>query len=287
MNESQKTAEAQLQITQQIEDLMVARDVRGMQHLQQALVPGYYQRAAQTLYACKGTVLIGTGFPVDDTFETDGPVGAIALYDTLKHLGANPIIVCGDPLQSVIGDDYQTHKISVGDLKNAKQEALDSLEKLKPEVVLSIERPGLCAGGYYANMRGEDISARCACFDYFVTEANCPTIAIGDGGNEIGMGKVLDTLCVLPITPSITSCDELLVADVSNWGAHGLIALLAYWSGEDLLDKINTLDILKYISARGSVDGVTRENTLTEDSLGSEAGQELIDELRRITGFYS
>jgi len=285
MNKSLKTEETQRQITKQIENLMVARDVRGMKHLQQALVPGYYQRAAQTLYDCKGTVLIGTGFPVDSTFETDGPVGAIALYDTLKHLGANPIIVCGDPLQSVIGDDYQTHKVSVGDLRNAKQEALISLEKLKPEVVLSIERPGLCADGYYANMRGEDISARCASFDYFLIEAKCPTIAIGDGGNEIGMGKVLDTLCVLPITPSITSCDELLVADVSNWGAHGLIALLGYWSDEDLLAKVNTLDILKYISARGSVDGVTRENTLTEDSLGSEAGQELIDELRRITGF--
>jgi len=265
----------------------VQRDVRGMKHLQKALTPGYYRRAANTLFDCKGTVLIGTGFPVDSTFETDGPVGAIALYDTLKHLGANPIIVCGDPLQSVIGDDYQTHKISVGDLANAKQEAIDSLNELKPEVVLSIERPGLCAGGYYANMRGEDISSRCACFDYFLIEADCPTIAIGDGGNEIGMGKVLETLSLLPITPAVTSCDELLVADVSNWGAHGLIALLGYWSGEDLLSKINTLDILKYISARGSVDGVTRENTLTEDSLGSEAGQELIDELRRITGFTS
>lgn len=286
MNESQNNSDTHQQmLTQQIEDLMVARDVRGMKRLQQALVPGYYQRAAQILFDCKGTILIGTGFPVDETFETDGPVGAIALYDTLKYLGANPIIVCGDPLQSVIGDDYQTYKISVGDLDKAKQEALDSLEKLKPDVVLSIERPGLTAGGYYANMRGEDISARCACFDYFVSEANCPTIAIGDGGNEIGMGKVLDTLCVLPITPSITSCDELLVADVSNWGAHGLIALLGYWHGEDLLAKINTLDILKYISARGSVDGVTRKNTLTEDSLGSEAGQELIDELRRITAF--
>jgi len=279
------STESQLQITQQIEDLMVQRDVRGMQHLQKVLLPGYYQRAAQTLFDCKGTVLIGTGFPVDETFETDGPVGAIALYDTLKHLGANPIIVCGDPLQGVIGKDYQTYKISVGDLSVGRQEALDGLAKLKPEVVLSIERPGLSADGFYANMRGEDISKRCACFDYFLIEADCPTIAIGDGGNEIGMGKVLDTLSLLPITPAVTSCDELLVADVSNWGAHGLIALIGYWSGEDLLSKINTLDILKYISARGSVDGVTRENTLTEDSLGSEAGQELIDELRRITGF--
>ena len=285
MNETIRTNPSAKTLTQQIEDLMVARDLRGMKHLQKALAPGYYERAAKTLYECKGTVLIGTGFPVDDTFETDGPVGAIALYDTLKHLGANPIIVCGDPLSRVISDDYQVHRISVGDLSKGRQEAIDGLAKLKPEVVLSIERPGLSAGGFYANMRGEDISARCACFDYFLIEAECPTIAIGDGGNEIGMGKVTEALSALSITPAATSCDELLVADVSNWGAHGIIALLGYWSGEDLLSKINTLDILKYISARGSVDGVTRLNTLTEDSLESGAGQELIDELRRITGF--
>lgn len=285
MNETIRTNPSAQTLTQQIEDLMVARDLRGMKHLQKALAPGYYERAAKTLYECKGTVLIGTGFPVDETFETDGPVGAIALYDTLKHLGANPVIVCGDPLSRVISDDYQVHRISVGDLSKGRQEAIDGLAKLKPEVVLSIERPGLSAGGFYANMRGEDISARCACFDYFLIEAECPTIAIGDGGNEIGMGKVTEALSALSITPAATSCDELLVADVSNWGAHGIIALLGYWSGEDLLSKINTLDILKYISARGSVDGVTRLNTLTEDSLESGAGQELIDELRRITGF--
>ena len=285
MNDSQNTAENQKQITQKIENLLVERDVRGMKHLQKALTPGYYQRAAKILYESKGTILIGTGFPVDETFETDGPVGAIALYNSLKHLGANPIIVCGDPLRSVIGRDYQTYNISVGDINLGQQEAIQGLEKLKPDVVLSIEHPGLSVDGKYINMRGEDISDHCACFDYFLIKANCPTIAIGDGGNEIGMGKVQDTLKLLDITPAVTSCDELLVADVSNWGAHGLIALLAYWSGEDLLAKINPLDILKYLSERGSVDGVTRENTLTEDSLDSAAGMELIDELRHITGF--
>lgn len=282
---SELSAQSLQALTQQIENLMVARDLRGMKHLQKALLPGYYQRAAKILFDCKDTILIGTGFPVDDTFETDGPVGAIALYDTLKYLGASPVIVCGDPLARVISDDYEVHQISVGDINKGRHEAIAALEKWNPGVVLSIERPGLTAGGFYANMRGEDISARCACFDYFLKEATCPTIAIGDGGNEIGMGKVNEALSALPITPSVTTCDELLVADVSNWGAHGLIALLAYWSGEDLLSKINTLDILKYISARGSVDGVTRLNTLTEDSLESGAGQQLIDELRTLTGF--
>jgi hypothetical protein len=263
---------------------MVARDLRGMKHLQKALKPGYYQRAAEKIFNCRGTILIGTGFPVDDTFETDGPVGAIAMYDTFKHLGARPIIVCGNPLASVINDDYEVYEISVGDLSKGKPEALEALAKLKPELVISIERPGLSAGGFYANMRGENISKRCACFDYFITEAECPTIAIGDGGNEIGMGNVSEALQALSITASVTTCDELLVADVSNWAAHGIIAWLSYWSGEDLLSKVDTLAILKYISARGSVDGVTRLNTLTEDSLESGAGQQVIDELRRIIG---
>ncbi|RVU84347.1 DUF4392 domain-containing protein [Leucothrix sargassi] len=272
-------------IVQQIEDLMVERDLRGMKSIQKVLKPGYYQRAAELLLNCRGTVLIGTGFPVDETFETDGPVGAIALYNTLEYLGAKPIIVCGNPLSSKISADYNTYEISVGDLSKGREEALEGLAKLKPEIVLSIERPGLSANGIYANMRGEDISPRCACFDYFLIEADCPTIAIGDGGNEIGMGNVTEALANLSITPAMTKCDELLVADVSNWAAHGLIALLSYWQHEDLLSKIDTLEILKYISERGSVDGVTRENTLTEDSLASEAGQELIDKLRAITGF--
>jgi hypothetical protein len=284
MSNRQDSPETIARISQQIEDLMVARDLRGMKHLQKALKPGYYQRAAEKIFNCRGTILIGTGFPVDDTFETDGPVGAIAMYDTFKHLGARPIIVCGNPLASVINDDYEVYEISVGDLSKGKQEAVDALAKLKPELVISIERPGLSAGGFYANMRGENISKRCACFDYFITEAECPTIAIGDGGNEIGMGNVLEALQALSITASVTTCDELLVADVSNWAAHGIIAWLSYWSEEDLLSKVDTLEILKYISARGSVDGVTRLNTLTEDSLESGAGQQVIDELRRIIG---
>jgi len=284
MSNRQDSPETIARISQQIEDLMVARDLRGMKHLQKALKPGYYQRAAEKIFNCRGTILIGTGFPVDDTFETDGPVGAIAMYDTFKHLGARPIIVCGNPLASVINDDYEVYEISVGDLSKGKQEAVEALAKLKPELVISIERPGLSAGGFYANMRGENISKRCACFDYFITEAECPTIAIGDGGNEIGMGNVLEALQALSITASVTTCDELLVADVSNWAAHGIIAWLSYWSEEDLLSKVDTLEILKYISARGSVDGVTRLNTLTEDSLESGAGQQVIDELRRIIG---
>ncbi|GGB89439.1 hypothetical protein GCM10011352_14310 [Marinobacterium zhoushanense] len=273
------------QLNKQIEDLLVQKNLRGMKDVQPALSSGYYARAARHLESCKGVVLIGTGFPVVDTFETDGPVGAIALYQTLKYLGAEPIIVCGKPISTMLAPDYKVHEIQVGEHDTRELEALEALARYRPEVVLSIERPGQAADGGYYNMRGESISARTACFDTFVKAANCPTIGIGDGGNEIGMGNIVEAISKLNIVPSATRVDELLIADVSNWGAYGIIALLGYWKGEDLLERIDPQAILRYLSERGSVDGVTRLNELTEDGLPSSEGEAIIAELRRLTGF--
>jgi hypothetical protein len=276
-----------LSLSQAIEELMVARNLRNMQLARAALPPDYYLRAAGQLRDIHGTVIIGTGFPVTDTFETDGPVGAIALYDALQALGAEPVIACGPPLSDAIAADYRVLPLTARDLASAQEEAAAQLQRLQPTAVISIERPGLAEDGRYYNMRGEDITARCAFFDPFLTLATCPTIAIGDGGNEIGMGNIAAAIATLDIRAAVTGCDELLVADVSNWGAYGLIALLAKWSGRDLLADISPLDILDYLSARGSVDGVTRQNTLTEDGLAASEGIRLIQELRILTGFLS
>jgi hypothetical protein len=268
--------------SQQIENLLVARNPRGMQTLQKALTPGYYLRAAQLLSGASGTILIGTGFPVAGTYETDGPVGAIALYRAIETLGGLPILVCGAPLAGALYADYRVHKITVGAPKISAQEAQSALNEYQPSLVISIERPGMAADGHYYNMRGENISTQCASFDYFLTLAKCPTIAIGDGGNEIGMGNVTEPLLALNIIPSATCCDELLIADVSNWGAHGLICMLSIITDQDLLHHWNNLSVLEYLSARGSVDGVTRDNTLTEDSLGADITDDVIENLRNI-----
>lgn len=274
-----------LSLSQAIEELMVARNLRNMQLARAALPPDYYLRAARQLRDSHGVVIIGTGFPVTDTFETDGPVGAIALYNALQALGAEPVIACGPPLSDAIAADYRVLHLRARDLASAEEEAAAQLHRLQPAAVISIERPGLAEDGRYYNMRGEDITERCAFFDPFLTLASCPTIAIGDGGNEIGMGNIGAAIATLDIRAAVTRCDELLVADVSNWGAYGLIALLAKWSGRDLLADISPLDILDYLSARGSVDGVTRKNTLTEDGLAASEGIRMIQELRILTGF--
>jgi len=272
-------------LSTQIENLLVARNPRGMQTLQAALVPGYYLRAAQLLQNATGRVLIGTGFPVAGTYETDGPVGAIALYRALEALGAEPILVCGTPLADAIANDYRVHKISLGEPAVSKVEAQNALQQYQPSLVISIERPGMAADGKYYNMRGEDISPACASFDYFLSSASCPTIGIGDGGNEIGMGNVAKTLEQLSIIPSATCCDELVIADVSNWAAQGLIAMLSILRQQDMILDWDNVAILQYLSDRGSVDGVTRENHLTEDGLSSDISEELIKNLRKLGGF--
>jgi hypothetical protein len=272
-------------VSEAIERVLVARNLRGMELARAALNPGYYRRAATHLRDVRGAVIIGTGFPVSGTFETDGPVGAMALYHALAALGAQPVIACGPPLSHALAGDYTVLQLTARDLPSAHREAQAQLEALQPHAVVAIERPGLAADGRYYNMRGEDITARCTFFDPFITLARCPTIAIGDGGNEIGMGNIAGALSALDISTSVTRCDELLVADVSNWGAYGLIAFLALWSQRDLLASISPLNLLHYLSARGSVDGVTRANTLTEDGLQVGEGLELIEALRELTQF--
>ncbi|MEP5569570.1 MAG: glutamate cyclase domain-containing protein [Halioglobus sp.] len=273
----------ELELSTKIEAALVARNLRNMKVAREALTPGYYLRAARILHNVQGNVIIGTGFPVTDTFETDGPVGAIALYDTLAKLGAEPWLACGPPLSKCLAGDYRILELSARSLADAEDEAKAKLEEINPQAIVSIERPGLSADGCYYNMRGEDITPRSAFFDPYLTNATCPTVAIGDGGNEIGMGNIREAIATLDINAAETGCDELLVADVSNWGAYGLIAFLGYWHKKDLLGALSPLEILDYLSAHGSVDGVTRENTLTEDGLEAEEGQKVIDELRALT----
>jgi hypothetical protein len=279
------TADEELALSRTIEDILVARNLRGMKTVQSHLEPGYCLRAAKILRDCRGIVLIGTGFPVVDTFETDGPVGAIAFYETLEKIGATPILVCGRPISQALAERFRVYEIHVGNNNRREYEAQHALTAFRPDAVISIERPGKAADGGYYNMRGESISAHTACFDNFMNLSQCQTIAIGDGGNEIGMGKVAQALEDLNIVPSTTSCDELVVADVSNWGAYGIISFLSIWQRRDFLSEIVPLDTLRYISELGSVDGVTRVNQLTEDGLDVSEGEQVLLELRRVCGF--
>lgn len=276
-----------MRLSDQIEAALVEKNLRGMAHVRGQMLPGYLLRAALMLCNVRGTVLITTGFPVHDTFETDGPVGAITLYQALQRLGANPVIVCGPDLARALESDFTVEQICCGEVLESLRyhQAQMLLDKHAPELMVSIESPGRAADQHCYNMRGVPITDRVAAFDELLTLAQCPTIAIGDGGNELGMGNVSRALQSLDINAAVSRCTELLVADVSNWGGHALVALIGWINRIDLLASFDNHSWLSYLAERGSVDGVTGEKRLTEDGLCAAEGQAFIDRLRLLTGF--
>ena len=266
--------------SEHIEKIILQFNTRGMARLYQAMPHGYCYRAAQLIRNNPGTVLIGTGFPVKGTFETDGPLGAIAMYDVLQSLDYDPVFVCGPPLSRVLDGRFKTHEIPILEWQASVPVVEEALDNLRPALIMSIERPGIAASGRYFSMHGRDISAYTAKFDLFFNLSACPTIAFGDGGNEIGMGNVQHLLTDLPITPAVTTCDELVIATVSNWGVYGVITELSRLFDKDLLAAINPQETLSYLMSNGCLDGVTAKATATEDGFPMAVGNQIMRQLQ-------
>ena len=265
-----------------IEDVILSHGARGMDQVRGAVPAGYCARAAKLILENKGRVLIGTGFPVGGSFETDGPIGAIALYRVLGRLGHEPIFVCAPPISKVLAGDFRTLEVPILSWEATRPIVESALADIQPAVIVSIERPGVAKDGRYYNMRGKDISDFLAKFDLFFELCECPTVAVGDGGNEIGMGKVLAELAKLPIIPSVTPCDELVIATVSNWGVYGVIAAMSRELHQDLFSLFDPVEIVQYLVDRGAVDGKTGAAECTEDGFPLAVGLSIIAQLREL-----
>jgi hypothetical protein len=134
-------------------------------------------------------------------------------------------------------------------------------------------------------MRGLDITARMSpAHHLFEASARqvpkLKTIGIGDGGNEIGMGKIPwqvirrnvpgggPVACRVP-------ADHLIVSGVSNWGAYGLAAGVRLLRGQrpdrELFDIERERELLRIMVEQGPlVDGMTGEQTVSVDGLAFE-----------------
>jgi len=268
-------------LNNQIEEIILSHGTRGMDRIRDAVPAGYCTRSAKLILENEGRVLIGTGFPVGGSFETDGPIGAIALYRVLERLGHEAIFVCAPPISKVLAGDFRTLEVPILSWEDTRPIVESALADIRPSVIVSIERPGVAKDGRYYNMRGKDISDVLAKFDLFFELCDCPTIAIGDGGNEIGMGNIITDLSQLPITPSVTRCDELVIATVSNWGVYGIIAAMSSELLQNLFSLFEPEEIVRYLVDRGAVDGKTGAAECTEDGFPLSVGLSIIERLRR------
>jgi len=202
-----------------IEEIILQHGDRGIELVARSLPSQYCLRAAEALWICpRGTVLITTGFPVGRTYETDGPVAAVGLYRALEQLGFEPHFTAAPPIAHVLAERYRVVEFPILDLDQSREPARRLLQQHQPVAMVAIERPGHAADGRCYNMQHEDISDRTAKLGVLFDMAECLTIGIGDGGNEIGMGNVLEVLARLEIRPCVVRTTHLIAATTSNWG---------------------------------------------------------------------
>lgn len=271
-----------LTTSQKIESLLVTHNHRGMARAGASLEPGYLLRAARLIQASAGRVYILTGFPVGDTFETDGPAGAISLYRLCERLGSDPIILSDPAVTTALAAEFRCHTLTDTSAAGARQSATALFKQAPPALVISIERPGAAQDGRCYNMAGDTISAHSAYSEAYLELANCPTIAIGDGGNEIGMGNLMGALSHFDIHPAVSTCEELVVADVSNWAAYALCLITDWLNGARYCLADDVQADLEHLVSQGAVDGVTGHATATEDGFAEQSAQRLIHDIHTI-----
>lgn len=278
-----------------IEDIILSYDSRGISALRPFLSSSYCEEAARFVLdkskASKKTAIITTGFFIlsAQAPETDGPPGAIALAEALRYLDFEVVYVTDRHAMSLFTFDGlrqgQVIEFPITDHAKSRNFAQRLLADIKPALLISIERCGFTGSQQYLNWVGKDISDFNAKVDYlFLEQEN--TVAIGDGGNEIGMGNLasqIKTVSGLPDDPALTPASKLIISSVSNWGAYGLVAALSQLCKCDLLPSVEwEQELIKELVARGAVDGTTGKNTCAVDGFNADQNAWALTQLKQL-----
>jgi hypothetical protein len=267
-----------------IEEVILRNDRRGVSALKPYLPDDFCTQAAQHILDNPGPSIVCTGFYIRAAGapETDGPPGAVFIGRALESLGYSVTHVTDRYCSSALKGSAPADRIiefPIADEQESRQYANELLQKLKPSVLISIERGGMTRDGRYLNMRGVDFSPYNAKLDYLFT-GDVASVGIGDGGNEIGMGNLaheIPQFATLPDDPAVTCVDKLVIASVSNWGGYGLIAALSLLVGKNLLPSVREEeDLLRQMVDAGAVDGVSGNKAYVVDGWSlTENGQAL------------
>lgn len=265
-----------------IDTIILQHSTRGMDKLYAHYKTSFCKNASESFYGLKrGVVFIYTGFWANGKGETDGPVGAYFLYKGFEKLGFSPLIISDEYCLNFFLECKALH-VKKGE--DTKEYFSSMLQSYKPIAHFSIERLGRDKNGFYKNVSGRDIREVTPKLDILFEMATTLKYAIGDGGNEIGMGNFKDFLeNSLHVNPCVVRCDFPIVASVSNWGAYGFLSSLTQLSQQELLPTFHEVErYLKHIVSLGSTDGLSGKNILSVDGKGYMIDKEILQALRAL-----
>jgi len=252
--------------------------------------------------------------------ETDGPLGAASLARVLDlGLGARVALVCDEPHREPIVATVEAAGMSVIDAERFERRrhtavvetlppgddagrhfAETALDRYAPRAVVFIEKTGPNAKGVHHTILGSAKDPNETGHAFHLAELarrrGIVTIGVGDGGNEIGNGVIYDavrkiqpfgTVCRCPCSDGIatvTRTDVLVSASVSNWGAYGVAAQLAFeLKDPELFQDEETEDfMLRQCVAAGGTDGAYAAQVLRVDGTSLRTQRALVSILREI-----
>lgn len=266
----------------------------------------------------RDTVLLVTGTGIDQWCpegESDGPIGVAALAHALdRAFSAKLVVSCEEAMAPAMKATlhaagqfvYSRKHYALLEEKAAIVEpfplgeeagraaAKELVETYHPAAMIFVERLGPNEAGIYHFCTGTVSSPEEMSYGHFLLEEarqrGIFTIGIGDGGNEIGFGKVTDAVkklidlgatCKCPCgkgMATVAETDVLVSAAISNWGAYGIAAMLAYMMGDDkiLHDEQTEYRMTEACVMNGCIDGLFMKPVLGVDGVTVQSSQAVV-----------
>jgi hypothetical protein len=255
--------------------------------------------------------------------ETDGPSGVAVLARIFAELGVRSCVLSEERFLPGIVASVQAAGTPILDEASWLQRSngalavpfplgaqaagpfVDDLLQRLPDLSAAffIEKPGPNVKGVFHNSSGKPKDSEWLAHAQVLTDAvrrrGGLTIGVGDGGNEIGFGRIHEQLadlqahgrdCGCPCHGGLldaTEVDFLLPAAVSNWGGYAIAAAVALAAQRYSLlpDWPTVAQSISAPIAHGAFDGYSGLAVSTVDGTSQRASQsiyQLMNEVLRL-----
>jgi D-glutamate cyclase len=243
--------------------------------------------------------------------ETDGPLGGAAIARAINvATGALPVFVStdahGGPViaaAKAIGLNILPAAVArqrpawaaVHEVYNPTEveevEARVLLDRYEPTALVSVECLGPNRNGVTVSALGYPVANNPAYHNFFriAGERRIATLGVGDGGNEIGCGRIQSAVRArFPNPPggvdlaTTISTDVLFFATVSNWGGYGIAAMLAFLSKKPAALHTAELDrrMLEAVCMAGASEAAQTSLEPAVDGIEGRVHADLVNTLR-------
>lgn len=272
-----------------------------------------------------GTALFITGFriPPAGMPETDGLIGsAVLAFAAVRARAALPVFVCEPEVMPALAAAVRATGLAVVEsIEQARALPLTAAivtfgtneqdpdatavrlaDVIKPDVCIAIERAGRNAKGHYHFAGGKNVTPSIAPIDslfVLLSVRGVPTLAIGDFGNELGMGAIAGV--VKAETPAGGNCgcgcgggtaceipaDLTVGCTVSDWGAYALAAAMSHLATDTSVFVTGNVyrRVIEATVAAGAVDGTSRLAVPYIDGVQDDFNVRLLEQLRDVVAY--